>query len=129
MNPEYKEYSIDMMKEWVANIIHSEATPQEVRDAVVNSIREQINYHLDCVDRASELLSLLNTHDKKNGEDTNSQLFTSSKVREAATSNDWEDFWKGDTPDELFEAKLQKEGYEYTPPTSHNKVTQLPTRY
>ena len=63
MNP---EYNIDMMKEWVANVIHSEATPQEVRDAVVNSIREQINYHLDCVERASELLSLLNHHDKKN---------------------------------------------------------------
>ncbi len=61
--------------------------------------------------------------------ETNSQLFTSSKVTEAATGKDWEDFWKGDTPDELFQAKLQKKGYEYTPPTSHNKVTNLPTRY
>ena len=126
MNP---EYNIDMMKEWAANVIHSEATPQEVRDAVVNSIREQINYHLDCVERASELLSLLNHHDKKNEKSTNSQNFTSSKVKEAATDKDWEDFWKGNTPDELFEAKMQKEGYEYTPPTSHNRVTHLPTRY
>jgi len=126
MTPENKEYSLDTMKEWVADAINSKATPKEVRDAVVDSIREQINYHLDCVDRASEVLSLFNQQ-SSNDVVNNSQIFTSSKVTEAVTRKDWDDFWKGDVSDEEFTAKIQKQGYEYTPKT--NNVTKLPTRY
>ena len=133
MNP---EYNIDMMKEWVANVIHSEATPQEVRDSIVNTVREQIDYHLNCVERASEFLALLKHHDKTMPkempkDDRNSQLYTSSKVTEAVTQKDWEDFWSPSSDKELDQVDeiIKKEGYEYTPPTSHNRVTRLPTRY
>ena len=131
------------IRDRVDDAINSEATPQEVRDSIVNTVREQINYHLNCVERASEFLALLKHHDKTmpqaqdpdfqvmSEDDRNSQLYTSSKVTEAVTQKDWEDFWRPSSDEELVEVNeiIKKEGYEYTPPTSHNKVTQLPTRY
>ena len=133
---EYKDYSLKQLGELVEDAINSNATPQEVRDSIVNTVREQINYHLNCVERASEFLALLKHHDKTMPkempkDDRNSQLYTSSKVTEAVTQKDWEDFWRPSSDEELVEVNeiIKKEGYEYTPPTSHNKVTQLPTRY
>ena len=140
---EYKDYSLKQLGELVEDAINSNATPQEVRDSIVNTVREQINYHLNCVERASEFLALLKHHDKTMPQaqdpdfeatpkdERNSQLYTSSKVTEAVTQKDWEDFWRPSSDEELVEVNeiIKKEGYEYTPPTSHNKVTQLPTRY
>ena len=133
---EYKDYSLKQLGELVDDAINSNATPQEVRDSIVNTVREQIDYHLNCVERASEFLALLKHHDKTMPkempkDDRNSQLYTSSKVTEAVTQKDWEDFWRPSSDEELVEVNeiIKREGYEYTPPTSHNKVTQLPTRY
>ena len=133
---EYKDYSLKQLGELVEDAIHSNATPQEVRDSIVNTVREQIDYHLNCVERASEFLALLKHHDKTMPkempqDDRNSQLYTSSKVTEAVTQKDWEDFWRPSTDEELVEVNeiIKREGYEYTPSTSPNKVTHLPTRY
>ena len=133
---EYKDYSLKQLGELVEDAINSNATPQEVRDSIVNTVREQIDYHLNCVERASEFLALLKHHDKTMPkempkDDRNSQLYTSSKVTEAVTQKDWEDFWRPSTDEELVEVNeiIKKEGYEYTPSTSPNKVTHLPTRY
>ena len=57
---EYKDYSLKQLGELVEDAINSNATPQEVRDSIVNTVREQIDYHLNCVERASEFLALLN---------------------------------------------------------------------
>ena len=133
---EYKDYSLKQLGEFVEDAINSNATPQEVRDSIVNTVREQIDYHLNCVERASEFLALLKHHDKTMPkempkDDRNSQLYTSSKVTEAVTQKDWEDFWRPSSDEELVEVNeiIKREGYEYTPPTSPNKVTHLPTRY
>ena len=132
MKSDYKDHSLNQLKEMVDDAINSEATPQEVRDSIVNTIREQIDYHLKCIDKASEFLALLKHHDKTMPkDDRNSQIYTSSKITEAVTQKDWEDFWRPSSDEELVEVNeiIKKEGYEYTPPTSHNRVTQLPTRY
>ena len=133
---EYKDYSLKQLGEFVEDAINSNATPQEVRDSIVNTIREQIDYHLKCIDKASEFLALLKHHDKTMPkempqDDRNSQLYTSSKVTEAVTQKDWEDFWRPSSDEELVEVNeiIKREGYEYTPSTSPNKVTHLPTRY
>ena len=140
---EYKDYSLKQLGELVDDAINSNATPQEVRDSIVNTIREQIDYHLKCIDKASEFLALLKHHDKTMPQaqdpdfeatpkdERNSQLYTSSKVTEAVTQKDWDDFWSPSSDKELDQVDeiIKKEGYEYTPPTSHNKITQLPTRY
>ena len=133
---EYKDYSLKQLGEFVEDAINSNATPQEVRDSIVNTVREQIDYHLNCVERASEFLALLKHHDKTMPkempqDDRNSQLYTSSKVTDAVTQKDWEDFWRPSSDEELVEVNeiIKREGYEYTPSTSPNKVTHLPTRY
>jgi len=132
MTFEYKDHSLKLLKEMVDDSINSEATPKEIRDSIVNTVRDQIEYHLKCVDRASEFLALLKHHDKTMPkDDRNSELYTSSKVVEAVTQKDWDDFWSPSRDRELNEVNniIKKEGYEYTPPTSHNRVTHLPTRY
>ena len=133
---DYKDHSLNQLKEMVDDAINSEATPKEVRDSIVNTVREQIDYHLKCIDKASEFLALLKHYDKTMPQeipedDRNSQLYTSSKVTEAVTQKDWEDFWRPSSDEELVEVNeiIKREGYEYTPPTSPNKVTHLPTRY
>ena len=132
MTSDYKDHSLKLLKEMVDDSINSEATPKEIRDSIVNTVRDQIEYHLKCVDRASEFLALLKHHDKTMPkDDRNSELYTSSKVTEAVTEKDWDDFWSPSRDRELNEVNniIKKEGYEYTPPTSHNRVTHLPTRY
>ena len=132
MTSDYKDHSLKLLKEMVDDSINSEATPKEIRDSIVNTVRDQIEYHLKCVDRASEFLALLKHHDKTMPkDDRNSELYTSSKVVEAVTQKDWDDFWSPSRDRELNEVNniIKKEGYEYTPPTSHNRVTHLPTRY
>ena len=133
---DYKDHSLNQLKEMVDDAINSEATPKEVRDSIVNTVREQIDYHLKCIDKASEFLALLKHYDKTMPQeipedDRNSQLYTSSKVTEAVTQKDWDDFWSPSSDKELDQVDeiIKKEGYEYTPLTSPNKVTQLPTRY
>ena len=140
---DYKDHSLNQLKEMVDDAINSEATPQEVRDSIVNTVREQIDYHLKCIDKASEFLALLKHYDKTMPQaqdpdfeatpkdERNSHLYTSSKVTEAVTQKDWEDFWRPSTDEELVEVNeiIKREGYEYTPSTSPNKVTHLPTRY
>ena len=131
-NKEQKIESLGHLEAWLNDALNSGATSKEVYDTIANTIQDEIKYHEKCLKRSQELLLMVKGN--LNALDTtvppiDSQLFASSRVTEAVTQKDWEDFWKGDTPDELFEAKLRKEGYEYTPPTSHNKVTQLPTRY
>ena len=133
MTSDYKDHSLKLLKEMVDDSIqHTDATPKEIRDSIVNTVRDQIEYHLKCVDRASEFLALLKHHDKTMPkDDRNSELYTSSKVVEAVTQKDWDDFWSPSRDRELNEVNniIKKEGYEYTPPTSHNRVTRLPTRY
>ncbi len=131
---DYKDHSLNQLKEMVDDAINSEATPQEVRDSIVNTVREQIDYHLKCIDKASEFLALLKHYDKTMPQeipedDRNSQLYTSSKVTEAVTQKDWDDFWSPSSDKELDQVDeiIKKEGYEYTPPT--DKVTELPSRY
>ena len=132
---DYKDHSLKQLKEFVDDAIeNTDATPREIRDSIVDTVRDQIEYHLKCVDRASEFLALLKHYDKTvtmPKDDRNSQLYTSSKVTDAVTQKDWEDFWRPSSDEELSAVSeiIKKEGYEYTPPTSHDKVTQLPTRY
>ncbi len=122
MTSDYKDHSLKLLKEMVDDSIqHTDATPKEIRDSIVNTVRDQIEYHLKCVDRASEFLALLKHHDKTMPRDD----------RNAVTQKDWDDFWSPSRGRELDEVNkiIKKEGYEYTPPTSHNRVTHLPTRY
>ena len=133
-NKEQKIESLGHLEAWLNDALNSGATSKEVYDTIANTIQDEIKYHEKCLKRSQELLLMVKGN--LNALDTNvppidSQLFASSRVTEAVTQKDWEDFWSPSSDRELDQVDeiIKREGYEYTPPTSHNKVTQLPTRY
>lgn len=133
-NKEQKIESLGHLEAWLNDALNSGATSKEVYDTIANTIKNEIKYHEKCLKRSQELLlmvkgnlSVLDTTVPP----IDSQLFASSRVTEAVTQKDWEDFWSPSSDEELDQVDeiIKKEGYEYTPPTSHNRVTHLPTRY
>ena len=133
-NKEQKIESLGHLEAWLNDALNSGATSKEVYDTIANTIQDEIKYHEKCLKRSQELLLMVKGN--LSALDTtvppiDSQLFASSRVTEAVTQKDWEDFWSPSSDRELDEVNeiIKKEGYEYTPLTSHDKVTQLPTRY
>ena len=59
MSKDYKSYSLNNLREVVADAITSEATPEEVYVCLLNSIRNQIEYNESCIRSAKRLLELL----------------------------------------------------------------------
>ena len=59
MSKDYKSYSLNNLREVVADAITSEATPEEVYVCLLNSIRNQIEYNESCIRSGKRLLELL----------------------------------------------------------------------
>ena len=113
---DHKSYSLGMLEEWIEDALSSEATPQEIYDTIVNTIQRSANYHRACLNHSAKLLSLLEDNVVVNDTADNVVDFnTSYKVTNAKNENEWNDFWKGETPSAEFDEKLNKYGYEYTP--------------
>ena len=54
----YNHYSLDALDEWIQDSLNSDAEPEEIYDAIVTAIDDNIRYHESCV-RASKRLMLL----------------------------------------------------------------------
>ena len=105
----YKDNPLDHLEAWLYESLNSDATPQDVYNVLVNTINEHGKYHEEGLDKAKSLLSLV----KGKGEEI--------KIKDVTNSpSDWKDFWEGKTPDDEFEEKLGKYGYEYTPLTNED---------
>ena len=124
-----KENSLGHLEAWLNDALHSDATSKDVYDSIVNTIKDEIEYHKRCLKRSQDLLvmvkgnisALYDTETDTDKIHTNeSQLYTSSKVTNAKTEKEYQDFWNPAKDDEAFEDTLKREGYEYTP---------LPDRY
>ena len=124
-----KENSLGHLEAWLNDALHSDATSKDVYDSIVNTIKDEIEYHKRCLKRSQDLLvmvkgnisALYDTETDTDKIHTNeSQLYTSSKVTNAKTEKEYQDFWNPAKDDEAFEETLKREGYEYTP---------LPERY
>ena len=124
-----KENSLGHLEAWLNDALHSDATSKDVYDSIVNTIKDEIEYHKRCLKRSQDLLvmvkgnisALYDTETDTDKIHTNeSQLYTSSKVTNAKTEKEYQDFWNPAKDHESFDETLKKEGYEYTP---------LPDRY
>ena len=124
-----KENSLGHLEAWLNDALHSDATSKDVYDSIVNTIKDEIEYHKRCLKRSQDLLvmvkgnisALYDTETDTDKIHTNeSQPYTSSKVTNAKTEKEYQDFWNPAKDDEAFEETLKREGYEYTP---------LPERY
>ena len=119
-----KENSLGHLEAWLNDALHSDATSKDVYDSIVNTIKDEIEYHKRCLKRSQDLLlmvkgnmsALYDTETDTDKIHTNeSQLYTSSKVTNAKTEKEYQDFWNPAKDDEAFEETLKREGYEYTP--------------
>ena len=127
-----KENSLGHLEAWLNDALHSDATSKDVYDSIVNTIKDEIEYHKRCLKRSQDLLLMVkgNTsalYDTETDTDkihTNeSQLYTSSKVTNAKTEKEYQDFWNPAKDNESFDETLKREGYEYTP------IPDIPDRY
>ena len=97
----YKDNPLEHLEAWLYESLNSNAIPKEVYEVLLSTIQEQVKYHQEGLEKAQQLLSLVNGKDSGIKDVTNSQ-------------SDWQDFWEGKTPDGEFEEKLGEYGYEYT---------------
>ena len=123
-----KQNSLGHLEAWLNDALHSDATSKDVYDSIINTIKDEIEYHERCLKRSQDLLimvkgksALLDIDEIHTNE---SQLYTSSKVTNAKTEKEYQDFWNPAKDDEEFEKTLKREGYEYTPPSPN-----IPNRY
>ena len=54
----HNHYSLDALDGWIQDCLNSDAEPEEIYDAIVTAIDDNIKYHESCV-RASKRLMLL----------------------------------------------------------------------
>jgi len=100
-----KNYSLEQLKIWIEDAIHSEATPEEIYCCCIEAITDTLDKNRVYQRNSKELLSYFFGEDKP-------------------TSDLHEDFWDTIQPDEgysSFEEQLEAEGYEYTPLPSDGK--------
>ena len=125
----HKEDSLGHLEAWLNDALHSDATSKDVYDSIVNTIKDEIEYHKRCLKRSQDLLVMVKgnisaLYDTDTDVDkislNDSQAYVSSKVTNAKTEKEYQDFWNPAKDDEAFEDTLKREGYEYTP---------LPDRY
>ena len=124
-----KENSLGHLEAWLNDALHSDSTSKEVYDTIVNTIKDEIEYHKRCLKRSQDLLVMVKgnisaLYDTDTDVDkislNDSQAYVSSKVTNAKTEKEYQDFWNPAKDDEAFKDTLKREGYEYTP---------LPDRY
>ena len=124
-----KENSLGHLEAWLNDALHSDATSKDVYDSIVNTIKDEIEYHKRCLKRSQDLLVMVKgnisaLYDTETDVDkislNDSQTYVSSKVTNVKTEKEYQDFWNPAKDDEAFEETLKREGYEYTP---------LPERY
>ena len=99
-----KENSLGHLEAWLNDALHSDSTSKEVYDTIVDTVKDEIEYHQRCLKRSQGLLVMLKGN--------LSALYDT-------------DPWNPAKDDEPFEETLKREGYEYTPNTSPD----IPHRY
>ena len=120
-----RETSIGNLEAWLNDAINSDATSKDVYDSLILTVKDEIEYHRRCLKRSEDLLVMLKgnlsaLYDTDKISLNDSQAYVSSKVTNAKTEKEYQDFWNPAKDDESFEDTLKREGYEYTP---------LPHRY
>ena len=120
----HKEDSLGHLEAWLNDALHSDATSKDDYDSIVNTIKDEIEYHKRCLKRSQDLLVMVKgnisaLYDTDTDVDkislNDSQAYVSSKVTNAKTEKEYQDFWNPAKDDEAFEDTLKREGYEYTP--------------
>jgi len=65
-NPEYKDYSIKNIEEWLSDAMESGCTPNEIYSSMVDTVKKSMRYHKACYDDSVRLLTLLRGNKNSN---------------------------------------------------------------
>ena len=116
MSNAYKNESLGHLEAWITDALNSTASSKEVYDIIVNTVKEEIEYHERCLKRSQDLLLMLKGNLTALEDITPVKEESSGRYSfSGGSENVYEDYWKGDISDERFDEELQKQGYEYTP--------------
>jgi len=94
----YKNYSLEQLKTWVEDAIHSEASPEEIYTCIVEAVTDTLDKHRVYQKDSEELLNIL-------GGTMGSEI-TYHHPKYSS-----------------FQEELEAEGYEYTPLSSNEQET------
>ena len=79
-NSDYSAYSIERLKEWVSDALQTEVSADEIADAIQLTLQEEVDYHMEAMNKASDVLARLKA--KRKAPDIS-----------FARASDWADFW------------------------------------
>ena len=79
-NSDYSAYSIERLKEWVNDALQTEASADEIADAIQLALQEEVDYHMQAMNKASDVLARLKAKRK-------------APNISFANATDWADFW------------------------------------
>ena len=79
-NSDYSAYSIERLKEWVSDALQTEVSADEIADAIQLTLQEEVDYHMEAMNKASDVLARLKA--KRKAPDIS-----------FAKASDWADFW------------------------------------
>ena len=87
-NSDYTEYSIERLQDWVSDALQTQATGDEIADAIVTVLQQEVEYHMEAMNKASTVLARL-----RGSRRTGSTLPHTNKDVALYGSSDWADFW------------------------------------
>ena len=79
-NSDYKNYSVDKVREWVQDALQTEATGEAIADAILDELQHEVEYHMESMNKASDVLARLKAKRK-------------APNISFANATDWADFW------------------------------------
>lgn len=94
---DYKKYSLENLENWLYDAMSAgEATPQEIYDLIVNTVKEEYYSHKQRTSQAYELLALLNSgiDDNKYQDHLNKILSCDKDDPSPECKGAWNDFWE-----------------------------------
>ena len=55
----YTNYSLEHLQEWVHDAINTDATPEQIVDAIIKALQENVNYHTEQLNKNAHAIALL----------------------------------------------------------------------
>ena len=59
---DYKNYSLEKLSEFLQDALQTEATPTEIHETIVKTLKKEIEYHDVCKRQAEDVLNLIGGH-------------------------------------------------------------------
>ena len=89
-NFDYKEFSLKNLKDVLGEVIdQDDCNPEEIARSIIDACESNIDYHLNKVSKAAETIAKLKGLLKEGNP-------THTKIYDATSQAEWEDFWKHD---------------------------------